>query len=288
MINIHKHSLYKEMEVDSILSNVFNLYFKKFFVLFAASFIAIFIMQFLFYQLGFLQIYKASLSDMDELLRVYSKLVGKIAVASGVSVVLYGMLNAFLYTYLIKTDIDPEAHIGEIIIESFRKYAIHMVFYLILTMLMLIAGMFVGIIALIIGSIVALIYLGTVLIPGGAVIVAEEKNAIEAIGRTFSLTHKDFWSVLGAVVLFILIMVLVSIVIAAITAIPFAIMFFDSWGETESFKEMFNAKLYNIGIWTVLINSITSAATYPLYVIISLVLYFKLIYGENKNIPQEQ
>jgi len=286
MIDIDKHSLYKEMEVDSVLSNVFNLYFKKFIVLFVSSFIAIFIMQFLFYQLGFLKIYEASLNDMDEMLRVYSKLVGKIAIVSVVSVVLYGILNAFLYTYLIKSDIDPEARIGDIIIESFRKYAIHMVFYLILTMLMIIGGMLVGVIAFIIGSIVALIYLGTVLLPGGAIIVAEEKNAIEAIGRTFSLTHKDFWSVLGSLVLFMLIMILVSIGIAAVSAIPFAIIFFDYWGEAGSFKEMFNAKLYNIGIWTVLINSVTSAVTYPLYVIISIVLYFKLLYVENENKPQ--
>ena len=287
MVDLKKHSLYKDMEVDSVLSNVFNIYFKKFVILFMYSFVAVFIIQLIFYQLGFWELYKVSFSDPEEILSVYSKLMGKIAIVSVSSIVVYGFLNAFLVNYLIKNDIEPSLSAGEIFIESVKKHAIHMIFFLILSTLILIAGMFIGIIVLIIGSLIAMIYLGTVLIPGGTIIVAENKNAIEAIGRTFTLTHKDFWSVLGSLVLFVLIMLLVSIVLGAIMAIPFVIMFIDNWGEVGNFTELFNTKFYDIGIWSVVLNSVVSAVTYPLYAAISVVLYFKLIYVENKNLPQE-
>lgn len=287
MLDLKKHSLFKEMEVDSVLSNVFSLYIKKFVILFMYSFVAVFILQWLFYQLGFWELYKVSFTNPEDFLRVYSQLMGKVAIVSVTSIIIYGCLNAFIVNYIIKSDLEPERSTGDIFIESIKKYAIHMIFFLILTTLILIAGMIIGIIALIIGVFFAMIYLGTVLIPGATIIVAEEKNAIEAVGRTFKLAHKDFWSVLGSLILFILIMILVSIVLTAIMAIPFLISFIDNWGEVDNITEMFRTNFYNIGIWSVVLNSIVSAAIYPLYAIISVVIYFKLIYVENKNLPQE-
>ena len=158
-----------------------------------------------------------------------------------------------------------------------------MIFFLILSAIILIAGIFIGLIAVIVGSLVAVAYLGTVMMSGGAVIVAEEKNAIETIGRIFSLTHKDFWSALGVVVLFVLIMLLISLVLSAIIAIPVIIMFFGNLNDSGSILEALNLKMYDLGIWVVILNSIVSALTYPLYAILSVVLYFKLKYSEDHN-----
>ena len=287
MIDIKQHSLYKPMAVDSVLSNIFNIYFKKFVVLFIYSFVAVFIIQMILYRLGFWDLYKMSMSDPNEILNVYSKLMRKIGIVSVSSVIIYGFLNSFLVNYLIKSDLDPKVHVGDILGESIRKYSIHMIFFLILSTLILIAGAFLGIIALIIGSFFAMIYLGTVLITGGTIIVAEEKNAIETLRRTFVLTHKDFWSSLGVVVLFMLIMILVSIVLSAVMSIPFVVMAIDNWQETGSMRELFNTQIYDIGIWSVVLNSLVSAVTYPLFAILSVVLYFKLRFIEDqKALPQ--
>lgn len=287
MIDIKQHSLYKSMEVDSVLSNIFNIYLKKFLVMFIYSFVAVFIVQMVLYHLGFWELYKVTLSDPNEILNVYPELMRKIGVVSVSSVIMYGVLNAFLMNYLIKSDLDPEIHAWDIFIESVRKYSVHMIFFLILSTLILVAGAFLGIIVLIIGSFLAMIYLGTVLIAGGPIIVAEEKNAIEAIGRTFTLTHKDFWSTLGAVVLFVMVMILISIVMTAIIAIPFVIIFIDNWSESGSIRDLFSTQLYDIGIWSVVLNSLVSAVTYPLYAILSVVLYIKLKFKEDeKALPQ--
>ncbi|MCD4832725.1 MAG: hypothetical protein K8R31_02945 [Bacteroidales bacterium] len=281
MIDIKQHSLYKPMEVDSVLSNIFNIYFKKFGVLFIYSFVAAFIIQMTFYKIGFLELTR--LTDPEDLIKMIFEMRKEILIGSIIYFMIYGSLISFLVNYLIKSDIDPKIHIGDILGESVRKYSIHMIFFLILSVLILVVGIFIGVIALIIGSFLAMIYLGTVLTTGGTIIVVEEKNAIDVIGRTFILAHKDFWSALGSVVLFVLMMLLISIVISAIIAIPFAIMFFDNWHETGSIRDLFDTQIYDIGIWSVVLNSLVSAVTYPLYAILSVVLYFKLKYTEDQK-----
>lgn len=286
MIDIKKHSLYKTMEVDSVLSNIFQIYLKKFLILFLYSFGAVFIVNMILYQLGFWELTKVT--DQDEMMKLFSTLVGKIGIVSVSSVLVYGLLNAFLVSYILKTDIDPGKNAGDIFIESIKKHAIHMIFFLILTILIFMAGMFVGLIALIIGAFVAVVYLGTVFIIGGAVVVSEEKNALETIGRCFTLAHKDFWSSLGTVVIFILIMILISIVLSAIISIPLVIMFFDNFRETGNIIESLSIQNYDIGIWAVVLNSVTSAITYPLYAILSVVLYVKLKFTEDQLNIQTQ
>jgi hypothetical protein len=150
-------------------------------------------------------------------------------------------------------------------------------------MIILIVGIFLGVKALIIGSFIAMIYLGTVLVPGGTIIVVEDKNAFEAISRTFTLSHKDFWSTLGTVILYFLIMILISIVLNAIVAIPFIIKFVSNWQESQSFKDIFNVQAYDIGSWIVVVNAAVAAVTYPFFAILSVVLYIKLKFIEDKK-----
>jgi hypothetical protein len=281
MIDITQHSLYKPMEVDSVLSNIFNTYLKKFAVLFVSSFVAAFIIQVVFYQFGFFELTK--LGDPEEILSAIAGMRNEIIIGSITYFVIYGILICFLINYLIRSDLDSTLSIQEIFVESVKNNSVHLIFFLILSMLIIIAGAFLGIIVFIIGSFLSMIYLGTVLVPGGTIIVAEEKNAFEAIRRAFTLTHKDFWSTLGAVILYFLIMILISIVMNAILAIPFILKFVNNWRETENFFELFNMQTYDIGSWVVLLNSLVAAITYPFFALLSVVLYLKLRCLEDKK-----
>lgn len=282
-MNIKQHSLYQHMEVDTVLSKTFSIYLKKFTPMFIYSFIGVLLIQFILYQLGFWELYQQSMSSPEEVFAAYSHFMRKIGIVTVSSVIVYGILNSFLVNYLIKSELEPEKSVVDIFVESIKKNAVHMIFFLILVSLIMVLGIFFGIIVLIIGAFFAMIYLATVFMPGGTVLVAEDKNAIETIGRTFSLVHKDFWSALGSVILFMLIMILISIILSAIVAIPFVVMFFDNLKDTGSFVEALNIQKYDIGIWAVVLNSVTSAIVYPLYAVISVVIYFKLKYVEDQK-----
>lgn len=281
MIDIKQHSLYKPMEADSVISNVFNIYFKSFWILFISSFLAAFCIQMTYFQLGFFELTK--ITDPNELIETIFRMRKEILVISIIYFIIYGLIISFLINYLLKVELNPELKFKEIVIDTLKNHSVHVIFFFILSMIIIIVGSGIGILFLIVGVFIALFYLGTILIPGATIIIAEDKNALETIRRTFHLVHKDFWSSLGAFILFVLLLILISIVLSLITAIPFIISFFENWKEADNFRDMFNLPAYDIGVWSVVINSIVSAITYPLYAILSVVLYFKLRFTEEKH-----
>jgi len=281
MDDFKKHSLYRPMEVEAIFSHVFTIYKNKFIPLFLSGFIAFFFIQFIIYNLGITQIY--TIADPEEMMRELSGFMGVMSIVITVTVIIYGLLNAYFVNLILKNDGENKLTSGELFMESLKKYSIHMIFFLLLSGIIVTLGTLAGIFIFIIGFLIAFAYLGTVLFPGAAIVVAEEKNALEAISRTFSLVHKDFWSTLGAMVLFVIMMILISIVVSALMSIPFVIIFFDNWSETGNIFESFKMQNYDVGMWTVLLNSLVSALTYPFYAIFSVVLYFKLKYKEDQE-----
>ena len=281
MDNFKKHSLYRPMEVEAIFSHVFTIYKNKFIPLFLSGFIAFFFIQFIIYNLGITQIY--TIADPEEMMRELSGFMGVMSIVITGTVIIYGLLNAYFVNLILKNDGENKLTSGELFMESLKKYSIHMIFFLLLSGIIVTLSTLAGIFIFIIGFLIAFAYLGTVLFPGAAIVVAEEKNALEAISRTFSLVHKDFWSTLGAMVLFVIMMILISIVVSALMSIPFVIIFFDNWSETGNIFESFKMQNYDVGMWTVLLNSLVSALTYPFYAIFSVVLYFKLKYKEDQE-----
>ncbi|HRW62166.1 MAG TPA: hypothetical protein P5132_01690 [Bacteroidales bacterium] len=282
MLDVTEHKLYKEHDLDSVVSNVFKIYLKRFPVLFISSFLFVFSVQFTLYQLGFWEVYK--LSNPEDIIKAFSFLAGKIGIVMLITVLMYGLMNAFHINYIFSKESGRDCDIGSIISETMSKYTLHMIFYLILSVLMFFVGSMVGLIAFIIGFFIALLYLAVVLFPGLTVIVAEKSNAIEAIGRSFSLSHKDFWPILGVILLFFVIVIFISLVINAIIAIPFVMAFFEGIKDYKNIFEALNLESYNMGTWTIVINSIVSAITYPIYTILSVVIYFKLKFTEDKKI----
>jgi len=281
MDNLKKHSLYRPMEIEAIFSHVFTIYKNKFIPLFLSGFIAFFLIQFLIYNLGITQIY--TITDPEEMIKELSGFMGVMWIVVAATVIIYGLLNAFFVNLILKNEGEHQLTSGKLFMESLQKYSIHMIFFLLLSGIIVTLGTVAGIFIFIIGFLIAFAYLGTVLFPGAAIVVAEEKNALEAIRRAFVLVHKDFWPTLGAMVLFVIMMILISIVVSALMSVPFVIIFFDNWSETGNIFESFKMQNYDVGMWTVLLNSLVSALTYPFYAIFSVVLYFKLKYKEDQE-----
>ncbi len=279
-MELTKNSWYKKLDVDNVISDTFSLYLKNFKTLFLAGFIGIFLIQFGLYEIGIYDFYQTI--DPETLAGNLGPFFSKMLLIIGVSILMYALLNVFMINYIFKATTPGEnLNISSIFKETVSNYWIHMVFFLILAFLIMMVSVVLGAFIFIIGAFIALVYMGTVLLPGGAIIVTEKKNALDAIGRTFLLVHKTFWPAVGATVLYALIMIFISLVLSALVAIPFVIFFFGSLGEGQSFMDAFNPANLNIGIWAVLINSLTAALTYPITAIFSFLIYMKLKYDED-------
>ncbi|GEM_PF-1081715 len=281
MLDFKQHSLFRKMDIDGVLSATYKLYIKNFKSLFLYSFIALLFVQAITYYIGLDEVFQnINPENVQSLLKGSG---GKITILVIVTFSVYALLNAFLINLLYKTDIDKSIKHVDLLSETVQKYFLHMLFFLVISTVMLVVGMMAGVIVFIIGMFAVALYFGTVLIPGGAILVVEEKNAFETIGRGFQLVHKDFWPALGSLVLYVTIMILVSLVITAIVTIPFIFIFFGNITDTHSFMDIFNTRNFDIGIWTIVLNALVSAITYPITAIFSIVLYFKLRYKEEQS-----
>ncbi|MDA3778788.1 MAG: hypothetical protein PF487_00910, partial [Bacteroidales bacterium] len=281
MLDFKQHCLFRKMDVDELLSATYKLYKNNFKILFLYSFIGLLIVQALSYYIGVNETIQNF--DAENIQTVFKGIGGKITVLVIVTFAVYALLNVFLLNILYKTDIDNSLSHKDLFEESVNKYFLHMLFFLIISTLMFVVGMLAGIVVFIIGMFAAGLYLGTVLVPGGTIIVVEEKNAFDSIKRGFQLAHKDFWQALGSLTLYIIIMILISLVISAIIAIPFVFMFFGNFSETHSFWEAFDVNNFDLGAGIIVLNTAVAAVTYPITIVFSLVLYFKLRYKEEQS-----
>ena len=282
MIELEKHKLYQRMDIDKVLSNIFSLYFKNFWVLVTSSFVAALLIQFAFFQLGFYNL--TQLTDPEELLSMIMSMRKELLIGTLIYFLVYGVLISFLINYLLIRDSNSNIPVNIIFTESLKNYTIHIIFFYMLSIIMLVVGASIGLMLFVIGIVFVSLYLASVLIPCFTIIIAENKNAFEAIHRSFSLVHKDFWSTVASVITFVLIVIVISIILSALMAIPYVVMFFDKMIESGNLLRSLNLGNYDIGIWTVVLNSIVASLTYPIYAIFSLILYFKLRYKEENPV----
>lgn len=273
----------KRSDVETILVTTFQTYKKLFLPLFLYSFVGLLLIQSLLFVTGFSEFFQNLNPREMEDPAMISNFMRQMIWVVLISLVAYSLLNVTLLNYVERYGRNQSLLVTTVLGEAARKYFLHFLFFILLATVMIVLGTMIGIIAIIVGAFVAALYLGTVLIPGGGIIVAEQTNAFETIGRAFQLTHKNFWVAVGSVVLYLLIMLLISLVLSAIIMIPFVIIFFQSVGAGDmSFAEMFQPANYNIGAGMILLNAVTGAITYPITAIFSVVLYHALAYHEQE------
>lgn len=281
------HVFYKRSDVETIIVTTFQTYKKLFLPLFLYSFIGLLLIQALLYATGFTDFFQnlepQSMENPERISDFFRQMLWVILM----SFVAYSVLNVSLLTYIERYGRNKSLAVTTVIGEGVRKYFLHFLFFIFLGTILVILGTMLGVVAIIIGSLVVALYLGTVLISGGGVIVAENTNAFEAIGRCFQLTHRNFWVAVGAMVLYILIMILISLILSAIIMIPFVIVFFQSVTSGDmSFTELWQPANYGLGAGMILLNAVTGAITYPITAIFSMALYYALVYHEQEEVPQ--
>ncbi len=78
-----------------------------------------------------------------------------------------------------------------------------------------------GVFVLIIGAFFAILYVATLYMFILPVMMVEGTNIGSTITRSIKLAHKNFWSNLGWVRIFIIIMLVISVILSGIILLPF-------------------------------------------------------------------
>jgi hypothetical protein len=101
--------------------------------------------------------------------------------------------------------------------------------------------------------------------------MVEGPDIVNTITKTFKLAHKNFWSNIGWVAVFLLLLIVISLVLSGIILLPFSGSFIRNLIDSENTTEVM--ELAKNPVFMIL-SAVANALTFPLMPIFAFVLYF--------------
>jgi hypothetical protein len=269
------HPLYRRYNIDSAMSSLWEFYKKKFLALFIISFVMSLVMQ-----------YASTLVNIKELSAITDPMILLEKVKGFIIPILVISLINLLFTtilqyYIIFNPVDSENTIFISIVKSLKYF----VPYLIIMVFLAFAGtiaIVLGIFVLIIGAFFAMLYIVTLYLFILPVMMVEGTNIGSTITRTIKLAHKNFWSNIGWVAVFIIIMLVISVVFSGIILLPFTGSFIKTIVNPEDASKLVDVASKPLFI---ILSAIVSAFTLPVMPIFACILYFNGKAGEEQIQP---
>ena len=128
-----------------------------------------------------------------------------------------------------------------------------------------------GILVLIVGVFFSILYIMTLYLFILPVMMMEEPNIGNTITRTITLAHRNFWSNIGWVAVFLIMLIVISLISSGIILLPFTGNFIKTImnpGETSELVNMTKNPLF------IILSALAGALTFPLIPLFSCILYF--------------
>lgn len=186
--------------------------------------------------------------------------------------------TTILQYYIIFNPLNSENTILRSVVRSLKFF----IPYLIIMILLAFAGtiaIILGIFVLIVGAFFAMLYVVTIYLFILPVMMVEGTNIGATISRTMSLTHKHFWSNIGWVSIFIIIMLVISVVLSGLILLPFTGSFIKTIVHPEDSSSLIDVTNKPAFI---ILSAIVSALTIPVMPIFACILYFNGRAGEEQ------
>ena len=275
MDQFSSHPLYRKHNIDSAMNSLWEFYKKKFLVLFIMSLVMSLVMQ-----------YASSLVNIKELSSITDPMVLLEKISGFIlPLLIISLINLFFTTilqyYVIYNPIDNENTVFKSIISSL-KYFIPYIIIMILLAFAGSIGIILGIFVLIVGAFFAMIYIVTLYLFILPVMMIEGANIGLTITRTIKLVNRNFWSNIGWVSVFIIILLVVSVIFSGIILLPFTGSFVKTIMNPEDATKLIDVTSNPLYI---ILSAIVSALILPLMPIFACILYFNGKAGEDQIEP---
>ena len=270
MSQIENHPLYRKHTIDTAINSLWDFYKTRFISLFLISLGMSLAIQ-----------YASTFVNLKELQAINDPMVMlekiKEYLVPIVVILLINLLfSAILQYYIIYNPIDSSATIPGSIFNGFRYYIPFLVIMVILSLVASIA-IVLGLLALIIGVFFSMIYVVMLYLFILPILMVEGPNIANTISRTVALGHRNFWSNIGWVAVFIILFIVISLILSGIILIPFTGSFLKSIvnpEEAEGIVDVTTKPLFLI------LSAVVNAITLPLVPIFACILYFNGRAGE--------
>jgi hypothetical protein len=230
--------------------------------------------------------YASTLVNMNELSSITDPMLLLEKIKGFLIPILIISLINLLFTTILQYYVifNPGNNLNTIFI-SVVKSLRYFIPYLIIMVLLAFAGtiaIILGIFVLIVGAFFAMLYVVTLYLFILPVMMAEDTNIGSTITRTINLTNKNFWSNIGWVAVFIIIMLVISVVFSGIILLPFTGNFIKTIVNPEDATKLVDVTTKPTFI---ILSAVVSAFTLPLMPIFACILYFHGKAGEDQIQP---
>jgi hypothetical protein len=264
MDQFSNHPLYRKHNIDSAMNSLWEFYKKKFLSLFIISLVMSLVIQYASTMVNVKEL--SSITDPMIMLEKIKDLLVPILIISLINL----LFTTILQYYVIFNPVNRSNTIFVSIVRSLRYF----VPYLIIIVLLAFAGTIaiaLGIFVLIVGAFFAMLYVVTLYLFILPIMMVEGTNIGSTITRTVKLTHRKFWSNIGWVAVFIIIVLVISVIFSGIILLPFTGSFIKTItnpGDASKALDTTTNPLF------IILSAIVSALTLPLMPIFASILYF--------------
>lgn len=266
MNNYQNHPLAGAVDLDTAFNKMWFFYKKYFLGLYIISVISALLTSLFTSGIDLASFQEAS-TDPELVLEKMKEMAGPYALMMLVSLV-FGVL---LHAWVLEKPSSEQGFLSSLT----RKTLTSLVPYLAAAIILLILTLLltsVGLVLLVLPGLFAVFYMVTVILFAMPVTMIETRNPIEAVSRSFRLTHKNFWANMGWVIVVLLIIIVASMLIGALVMLPFTGSFISSIAnpeEASSLLDMHRNPLF------IVLNALLSGLITPVMPILAFLLYFR-------------
>ena len=275
MDQFNSHPLYRRHNIDSAMNSLWSFYKQKFLSLFIMSLVMSLVIQ-----------YASSLVNIKELSAITDPMVMLEKIKGFiVPILIISLLNLLFTTILQYYVLFNPVNDNNTILASLVKSLKYFIPYLIIMVILAFAGtiaIILGIFVLIVGAFFAMLYVITLYLFILPIMMVEGTNIGSTITRTISLTHKNFWSNMGWVAIFIIIMLVISVILSGVILLPFTGNFIKTIVKPDDASKLADVTTKPLFI---ILSAIVSALTLPVMPIFACILYFHGKAGEEQVQP---
>jgi hypothetical protein len=264
MDQFNNHPLYRRHNIDSAISSLWDFYRNRFLSLFIISFAMSLVVQYISTLVNLQDL--TEITDPMVMLEKLKELIVPILVISVVNL----LFNVILQHYILYNPLYKENNFFASVLKSVKYFIPYLVIMVILAFAASIA-IVLGILLLVVGVIFSILYIMTLYLFILPIMMVEGSNISNTITRTIALAHRNFWSNIGWVAVFIIILIVISLIFSGIILIPFTGNFIKTLMNPGEASELVNLTTNPLFI---ILSALAGALTMPLIPLFSCILYF--------------
>jgi hypothetical protein len=273
MDHFSSHPLYRKHNIDSAMSSIWEFYKSKFLSLFIISLVMSLVIQY-----ASTMVNVKELQTITDPMLLLEKMKGFL-----VPILIISLINLLFATilqyYIIYNPLSSENNFFVSLLKSLKYFIPYLIIMVLLAFFGTIA-IVLGILALIIGAFFAILYIMTLYLFILPIMMIEGSNIGDTINRTFKLVHKNFWTNIGWVAVFLLALIVISVIFSAIVLLPFTGNFLKTILNPENGSAVTDVSTNPIFI---ILSALIGALTLPLMPVFACVLYFNARANEDQG-----